>query len=342
MGEVKTRIRELKHTYVLDENNNVVNAALLREEDRVNHKYHIIGVDENGIVREDPVFPVIKTKKRKHFKQCKVGSTTTKDGRQIYHVKTTKEYHETVLHRLAKQLFENNMIKWVALPDSVTETPNGTRFTSKNPLGFYPLEIEIEKVVKLPNSDEYVKFDVFAHNPRNKTNLAIEINVTHRTEYAKVQKIKELGIDTIEIDLSDILYTGGIEEGTVESMIINTISNGSNTSWLVDTKSDRFNQALSGIVKINRLEKSNFKADGNWIVYKNNVSNILPKCPLILTWDGDTSSGNSDRYLTEDKCSRCPRYLGLTKDQSGAKVAMCNQSDFDSRHVIGKILNSII
>jgi hypothetical protein len=100
---------------------------------------------------------------------------------------------ETALHLKAKEIIEE--AKYIVVPEVIARYDKITRKISPSK------EIHFDQVALEYRLGSIVP-DILAH--KNGKQLMIEITVTHRINDIKLEKIKKLGISTLEIDLSNI------------------------------------------------------------------------------------------------------------------------------------------
>jgi ssDNA-binding Zn-finger/Zn-ribbon topoisomerase 1 len=155
---------------------------------------------------------------------------------------------ETALHLSAKEILQKH--QKLMLPKVEVE------FNSYRPNWLVSQEIFIEfDEVKLEYRMDTIVPDVIVMVKGRP--LMIEITVTHKTGEAKVEKIKQMGISCLEVDLSSIKGELTIEE--LENMVIEKVEY---KKWLHNEKATLYKEkALSFAV-----EKSSFKRGGSFYV----------------------------------------------------------------------------
>ncbi len=129
---------------------------------------------------------------------------------------------ETALHLAAKEIIQKE--KKLMLPPLKADIPNQhteTILLQAEMIAFD--EVEVEKKIN------DIKPDLILHKGNKK--LLIEIAVTHFVDDIKTEKIKQLGLSTLEIDLSSI------KDGfTTEDLAFSLIHSTDNRQWIYNAK----------------------------------------------------------------------------------------------------------
>lgn len=339
MGKVK--VRELKHIWVFDEGDNPVNAEAVTTQDKIKHKYYIYGYDADGNRVKERVMHVSPANKRKHFRQYPIKITKTQDNEEIKRVVDTKVHIETILHRLAKKVFIEGKVQWVNLPDCVVQTSTGV--TLKRDNGIFRIhKVETEKRITVPVLETDVVFDVLAYNNVKNTYLGIEIYVTHHSDSVKMEKLRYLNYDVIEIDISSLNNEVSLVDPELELKLIGMIQSGLNAIYIREHVGDMLMDAINNrIIVIDEVEKTRYDGDGAFIFFKDKYKDKLPKCKYMQSWDGNSESYNKDRSISENQCLSCERCMGTSVSIYGKVVLFCNQSDLTSREIQNSIMHMI-
>ena len=104
----------------------------------------------------------------------------------------------------------------------------------------YPeTRIKIEYVELEKKTDDIIP-DIILHFCERQ--LIIEISVTHKVDNVKLEKIKNLGISTLEIDLSK--YDKTISKSELKHILINS---NENKSWLYNDRYEKYLRALCSL-----------------------------------------------------------------------------------------------
>ena len=334
MGKEVKETKDLKYMYVFDEKDNAVNAKDITEQDRAIHKYYLKGLDSEGKESREEVIVVLPKNKRNHFRRFPISSNRAR-------VHIGREYNETIVHSLAKRLIFDGSIGWINIPDIELFTPNGTKLIKKT----YPFLLKNTQLEYTASNETCkVRFDALCKNGVDDL-LAIEIRVEHKCDKEKIDKLNQLGINAVEIDLSHLADSKDLEDGTLESRIIQEIQSGDNIVWLYNKLMDTMNKALSNIVNIPGIRESNpdfVINDGRWYAYKTDAQHSIHRCNSIDEWLKNPDKRSKDRYLTEAECERCPKFMGTIRDINGLVQAYCNQSGMSTSLIQGIITEGLI
>ncbi len=333
---------ELKYRYVYDETGRVVDSTHLTKQSKVDHKYYIQGYCADlGKDDKERVVLHICTKTRNYFSRYPKKSSITPDGEKINRVDTPLNLGETLVHKLAKQLFIEDKIGWICLPNYYINIKNNGRICIDRPGGFKPTSANLEKVLHIDDKD-YIKVDIELENNLLNTKLLVEIKVRHGCDEDKIEKIKKLGIDTIEIDLSSLTDLKNDTPVNLEEQIIDIITKGTNTTWIYNREAEEFKKELRSLVVIDQLKPSNYSMDGSWYCYKDTLINKISHCVHMESFVPSSATGK-DRYITESQCLLCKRYIGkFTNKSNGSEVVLCNQSDMSNNELLTMILKRLI
>lgn len=139
---------------------------------------------------------------------------------------------ESALHLFAKELIGQS--RKLLLPSVLICDDQRTHLVCE------AKEISFDSVV-LEQKIDAIRPDIIA--TLNGRDLLIEVAVTHFCGDDKIQKIKELGLSAIEIDLSDIPWEATKEE------ITDAILSGAPREWLVNSKQDAAQNRLDERLK---------------------------------------------------------------------------------------------
>ena len=96
------------------------------------------------------------------------------------------------------------------------------------------------------------------------TLLLIEIYVTHKIDYSKLQKIKELDLSVVEIDLSD--WDGNLHYDTLEKIIVGPSKH---KRWVYNRKVDMYQKRLFHAVEIKKTIFKTSKRNNQILVVVN-------------------------------------------------------------------------
>lgn len=198
---------------------------------------------------------------------------------------------ETALHFAAKQILESE--REIFLPAAILNF-NGPysaiQVTNSQLVGLENVTLERKIGQIIP--------DVIAS--KNGQLLSIEIRVTHPVDSLKLQRISELGLSTLEIDLSKVA-----RNLTLLHLKTLVIGAGAHKKWLynADVESKRSEMLSSG---------------RSLPVTTGNFYNPVYGCPL---WKKNTKRGEPYADLNED-CSECQHALDIS-----SKKVICNAVD---------------
>lgn len=169
---------------------------------------------------------------------------------------------ETALHFAAKQILATQ--RKIKLP------PVQIKFASyREPVIISQEQVFTLDEVHLENRTETIVPDILAYH--NKTPLMLEILVTHAVDDIKLEKIKQTGISTIEIDLSTACRNFSHEE--LIDLVVNQTTN---KKWIFNRKTEYY------------TEKFLRTGDRKKIVHRGFASHV-DHCPLYKRiWKGQS------------------------------------------------------
>lgn len=277
---------------------------LLAERD--NKIIHIdeITPEENGL-KCDCVCPICKEPlkantlgkiKRKHFSH-------KADSDCINHL-------ETVAHKLAKQIIEDN--KRIIIPRL---SYNFETLVDEQNIEF--TEVKLEKYF----ADYNFKPDIIATSIHNnkEMKLIIEIAVTHVVDEAKLQKIKCSNISALEIYIDTTKLTG-LSLNEIKHIILEDTSN---KKWLFNRgearkikdirekirkrELERINREKERVKKIKHYTLKKIRWRKNF--FKDEWYGFVYKCPMSTLEEHDL------RIADIDKCAKCIYFDGFIKEE---------------------------
>lgn len=198
---------------------------------------------------------------------------------------------ETALHFAAKQILESK--REIFLPAVILDCKRSSsviQLTNEQLVGLENVSLERKIGQIIP--------DVIA--TANGQRLSIEIRVTHPVDLLKLKRISELGLSTLEIDLSKVARN--LTYPQLEILVIGT---GAHKKWLYNAGAETKRSEMLSTGKVLPVSTGNFYSP----VYS---------CPL---WKKSTKRGEPYADL-EDDCNECRH----APDTSFRKVT-CNAVD---------------
>jgi Competence protein CoiA-like family len=198
---------------------------------------------------------------------------------------------ETALHFAAKQILESR--REIYLPAAILNfnRPNSVhKLTNEQLVGLKNVRLERKLGQIIP--------DVIAS--ANGQLLSIEIRVTHPVDSLKLKRISELGLSTLEIDLSKAARN--LTELDLETLVIGP---GAHKKWLYNAGVEAKRSEMLSAARILAVSEGNFYSQ----VYG---------CPL---WKKSTKRGEPYADLDED-CSECQHALEVS-----SKYVLCSAID---------------
>lgn len=222
------------------------------------------------------------------------GVLEAKKGTEIVHhfahykSKECATGYETSIHLLAKEVIAES--KMVFIPTvSVFSGRSDWVISESKPLAVdsVTLETTLDNIVP----------DVMVIIGDRK--LLVEIKVTHGVGEAKTQRIKELGISCIEIDLSKLKG-----EITKEHLTEILLANASYAKWVFNAQVERYKSIFLGLASEIPLERHGYALHAMG-------------CPMeVKTWQGK-------KYANViDHCSSCKHYFDMVYNKEGEAVSV--------------------
>ena len=329
-------MKDLKYRYVFDEDENIVIIDQITSYDKNKHKYHIKGIDsENGEQINEAVYPVLSEKRRKYFRRFPKGSKERSEN----FVLNTREYNESVLHKLAKKVIREQF-SYMTLPQATKRIRNAIVQTEDIKI-LREVNVELEKTFTLPDKTS-VRYDAFVTDTRSNREIAIEFVVTNKVKSEKAEKIRQLNHDVIEIDLSHLLDKD-ISTDLVEE-IVTIIQNGTeHCAWINNKSINKVEDWERNQIQF-KMEKTQFQAreDGEWLIWAGDRKEKLTHCKYryILASLTESNGDSGRRYLCESDCRGCDR-LTILKWDGTTGIALCNQSNTNNNIIMGMLLNGV-
>lgn len=166
---------------------------------------------------------------RPHFRH----HSSTNSGENI----ACTESQETAIHYLAKEIIEKN--KWVTLPPYIVRVNkhngHGTREHPIRESQIIKFDFVInENSISTSQGFQKIRPDLIAYYKEYR--LFIEIAVSNSCKNTKIEKIKELNISAIEIDLSNFDRTASEEE------LEKYLQEKAPIKWIYHVKEDKYRQ----------------------------------------------------------------------------------------------------
>lgn len=203
-----------------------------------------------------------------------------------------KRGFESSLHILAKDIISE--CGFITLPDISVNFGNP---------GLIQLDssktIVIDKVY-IEKSFDDVKPDIAIHSGNNM--YFVEIYVTHKIDENKFNKLKQKGISTIEIDLSDLKReinhnTSNIEPQKLKNKLKNILINETTRKyWAYHNKIEQLKEDSLNKLKLNLFHHE-----------KLSDIELVKGCPLL------EEDNNNKRYRKLDECKSCNYCLKISK-----------------------------
>lgn len=269
--------------------------------------------DENGL-KCNCICPICKEPlkantlgkiKRKHFSHNKNSDCIN--------------YLETAIHKLAKQIIEDN--KRIVIPRL---NYNYETLVEEQNINFETVESEIYL------SDHSFKPDIIGTtiHKNKKIDLIIEIAVTHKIDDIKFNKIKNSNISTIEIYL-DPKALLNLSLNEIKDKVINSTSN---KKWIFNrveaNKIKSYKEKLQQEMKA-RLDKEKLKLKNQQYYVSKNIyrgksffeekkyEGFVYKCPR------STLEYHDKRISDIDECNNCIYFYGFVKEGFIKKSVKC-------------------
>lgn len=321
------KLQDLKYRYARTRDGDMVLAENLLEADR-NAGYTVVMTDKNGISVDIPVHAVLCKKRRSHFRVYSRG-IREKIANGEYTI-DMNEHVETSYHVAMKDLFEELKGKRVQLPEVKVYLKDGSIKQVRPRRLFHILDVNIEERDGTAATG-HVRYDITLIGEEERK-IAVEIYVTHKVDEVKLNKLKAIGMSTIEIDLSE-LYRKDIpielEDDT--SVFVNNIMR---SHWVYEEYAEMLKNIYDNCIVFNNLKPSKYNdalLHNLFMFYLDDKETEIDKCSnkgLICT----TRRGGG-RYLGNSSCTglKCNRCL-LNTFEPGVNradaVLVCNQSDY--------------
>lgn len=208
--------------------------------------------------------------------------------------------YETSLHRLAKEMIEE--LNYIILPS--VEIGRGMH----DEILLYPsCKIKID-CVELEKKYNKIRPDILLRCG-NKV-LAIEVYVSHKVDFEKLQKVQKDNLSMIEIDLRELVRDKDKNNPMVIREILQQIllsENDNRKYWVFNNKKSKF------------IEKNKLQKDVEYFCGKPFVKN----CPKTKYYRGCNFASWSNVNI---ECKECEYFLEYNKNKS--KVICLNKDKF--------------
>ena len=209
--------------------------------------------------------------------------------------KNCKYGYETSLHLLAKEIISKSLS--IFLPNiEIKHNKNHVEIIKKGQT------INIDSVIVEYSLDD-IKPDLLITS--NNQQYIVEIYVTHKVDEQKYQKIKQLNIPTIEINLSK--YRHNIKEEVLQDILLNE---NKQKYWIYNEFTDThyFNKSLKKIERENEIKEKINK-------FGVPVNGFTPtNCPLGNTYVSHMLNQNVIKEFRQ--CNKCIHCDGVVKGYS--------------------------
>ncbi|OCB00130.1 competence protein CoiA family protein [Clostridium beijerinckii] len=229
-----------------------------------------------------------------------------------------KNAFETALHKYGKEILQKHMK--IKLPNLTIEHDKYFRILRDSSYGYnfcdndllegsyyYDEEIYRKKIslvskfllefdkIELEYRIDDIVPDIIVY--KNKVPLMIEIAVTHFVDEEKKEKIKRLGISTIEINLNidDIDYVN-FDKSRIEEIIIDKIGN---KKWIYNKKEEQKKQELY-IKHIKAIDEIKKKKERENLIFEKQMTNRIQKYKN-LEQESERIFEEYDKMLNQNK-----------------------------------------
>lgn len=231
---------------------------------------------------------------------------------------TSKSVSESIVHKLAKQVISE--LSSIRLPEVRMERHgNIPRFVIEAERTVHITDVKLEKTITVGNSSIRPDLELTIDNGEK---LYIEIEYKHRTVGKKLENIRKLGENFIEISLKEL----SAEDDNLKEKIIDIAENRlEDKKWLYHKEGALLEHYLNSAPQL-KTSKSSY--DDNILVWD---------CPLRLRIKGDS---DELMYKTEEElstlsfyayvkdCEKCQHFIGRSKSNAiyGGEIpwVICN------------------
>lgn len=226
--------------------------------------------------------------------------------------KNCKYGYETSLHLLAKEIISKS--RSIFLPNiEIKHTKKYVEIIKKGQT------INIDKAIVEYSLDD-IKPDLLISS--NNQQYIVEIYVTHKVDEQKYQKIKQLNIPTIEINLSK--YRHNINEETLQDILLNE---NKQKYWIYNEFIDNyfFNESHKQIERENEIKEKINK-------FGIKVNGFTPStCPLGNTYVSHTLNQNVIKEFRQ--CNKCTYCDGIVNNYS---ICLIKNNSFENHLDLNK------
>lgn len=171
--------------------------------------------------------------------------------------------YQTSLHLLAKEIFSE--MTTYTLPPIAVDTIHGTIAFHQN--GF---NIHIDRVYLEHRLDNIIPDIVIETNNKK---IFVEIYVTHRVDNTKLAKLKDIGISTIEVDLSKVSHLITKEE------LKEILTKGENAYWIYNAFISKYLKLLNIAIKHHTVEIPLIKQPFKRVRFTYLRDDLILNCP---------------------------------------------------------------
>ncbi|MBO5388660.1 MAG: hypothetical protein J6A59_11065 [Lachnospiraceae bacterium] len=337
-----TKAKELKYEWVYMKDGDNERIVRIGDVTKVDKGKEFYLKDKDNNIHN--VHMVLCDKRRSHFRL----NPTFKNSNNEHVEINIKDYAESLLHNLTKQLLVDRDIRQIWLPDLNVED-NEFKFKAKSGRLVKVLEVKKEVV----HSDLGIRTDIEIiyedfNSQTNENRVIIEVYVTSPIDRDKLNKLWNSRLNTLELDLSDLYDDKTLANSELIEEIFNRLTTeNENLYWVYNSdKLDILDRLNKQIVAINCDRNSyNIDTEGRWRNYIDSLKlNGVKHCPYK---DSAIKMSKGGHYLPESICSKCPRFIKckITNTNIGPQYRMyCNQVACveENADTLSRIFDSVI
>lgn len=336
VASTETDTSNLKYPYAYDENHNLVSAQRLTREDKHSHIYTIEGYNEDGTIGMEEVVLTVCKGKRNYFRRYPKDSKRY-TGPRVF--STLATYNESMLHSLVKHMIADGNPTGLLLPPAQAVLNHGSIYIHTKEWMVID-HADLEVAVADPLTGNKVKFDILAYDGIGRK-LGIEVLVSHAVDREKQERLANIGIETVEVDFSDLLVTNKTLPDNIEELIRRRLVEGyTHTKWLFNAQAHMLSCWYKGLVELDML-KTAFDPikDGEWMVWAVDKKEALNQCeyrePLV-----PLSTSYHEKYLPKTVCSVCPNCI-YQKWEPAKKTGklICSHSGISMLEILNLLTN---